>query len=415
MTGTTTFAESLRATARDGQAEAAQQTAAARTSLPLRYLRQQGHLTAPASEPVLAEKALGSAHRVAERLLDRYGIGRDRLAERLGLDESSVDEVLAAPGAPLVLLDLEDGVAPGMVAQARDNAVRLLRETDRGATLCFVRPAGVEDPRCADDLIEILLRAGDGLRPDAYPLDGIVMPKARHAHEIEWLEGVLTAIEDELGLERNRIRVSLQIETGFGVLNLRELAAASRSRLAGIILGTVDLSADLLLQEVRYRHPVCEWARMAIVVVAGAMGVPAIDGMTLDFPIGSAERSVEENRTLVLDRMRANYDDALHSIDVGMSGRWTGHPLQLVATELAFRSSFSSARVDRLVADVERFGVAARDEKGATAGPQGELLDIGTDRQVRAQLRRAAAWGYLDMERAAGLGLVTDAESGAKR
>ena len=85
-------------------------------------------------------------------------------------------------------------------------------------------------------------------------------------------------IEEQLGLSRNRIRVSFQIETGWGVLNLPKLAIAGRDRLAGIILGTVDLSADLGLPEVRYfRHPICEWARMIIVSVAGAVGVPAIE------------------------------------------------------------------------------------------------------------------------------------------
>ena len=71
------------------------------------------------------------------------------------------------------------------------------------------------------------------------------------------------------------------------------------------------------------------------------MGVPAIDGMTLDFPVGSADNTPEGNHDLVLDRMIANIEDARHSIDMGMSGRWTGHPLQLVATELAFAKAFS--------------------------------------------------------------------------
>jgi len=388
---------------------------ATRARLPLPYLRQQAHLTAPTSEFALAAKALTNAHAVSARLMDRYGIQVEELAGRLELDASVVSAVLGGHDAPVVLLDLEDGVAPNMINEARSNAVRLLREVDRGSTLCFIRPAGIEDPRCADDLFDILLRAGDGLPSESYPLDGIVIPKIRHVHEVEWLDSVLSAIEDQLGLNRNRIRVSFQIETGWGVLNLPQLAIAGRDRLAGIILGTVDLSADLGLPQVRYRHPICEWARMIIVSVAGAVGVPAIDGMTLDFPVGLAGLSPEENHALVLDRMVANFEDAQHSIDVGMSGRWAGHPLQLLSTELAFRAAFSPSVVDALVTELETFRRAGADDKGAVAGSRGELLDIGTDRQVRRQLRRAAEWGYIAPQRAEELGLITTAEAGELR
>jgi citrate lyase beta subunit len=277
--------------------------------------------------------------------------------------------------------------------------------------LCFVRTAGIEDPRCADDLLDVLIGAGEGRAPELYPLDGIVIPKIRHVHEVEWLDGVLSAVEDSLGLKPNTIRVSFQIETGWGVINLPELAIAAKLRLAGIILGTVDLSADLGLPEVRYRHPVCEWARMNVVAVAGAMGVPAIDGMTIDFPVGLADLTPEENHAHVLDRMLANFEDAGHSIDVGMSGRWTGHPLQLLATELAFRNAFSPALIESRISDLETFLEASRAGKGAVAGARGELLDIGTDRHVRNQLRRATAWGYVEPRRAADLGVITQAEA----
>lgn len=397
--------------AHETQQNAVLRSQSARTELPLAYLRQQAHLTAPASEFALAEKALTNAHAVSARLMSRYDIDIEDLALRFELDPTVVADVLHGRGAPVVLLDLEDGVAPNMVDEARSNAVRLLRDVDRGPTLCFIRPAGIEDPRCADDLVNILLPAGDGLAPNSYPLDGIVIPKIRHVHEVEWLDSVLSTIEDQLGLPRNRIRVSFQIETGWGVLNLPQLATAGRQRLAGIILGTVDLSADLALPEVRYRHPICEWARMMIVSVAGALGVPAIDGMTLDFPVGLASLTTEENHALVLERIASNFDDARHSIDVGMSGRWAGHPLQLLATELAFRSVFSPRMIDALVSELEAFRAAGADNKGAVAGSRGELLDIGTDRHVRTRLRRAAAWGYITPDKAEALGLVTPGEA----
>jgi citrate lyase beta subunit len=376
-----------------------------RAQLPLRYFSQQAHLTAPAADYALMEKALQDSCAVATRLLQRYDIQAPQLAEVLGVGPEDVSDALHSP-APLVLIDLEDGVAPQMLPEARANAVKVVRETDRGATLCFLRPAEVLDARCAEDLLEVLLRAGEGLPAAQYPFDGIVIPKIRHVHEVEWLYELLASIEASLGLPANRIRVSYQIETGWGLLNLPQLASAGIDRLAGIILGTVDLSADLLLPEVRYRHPICEWARDVIVAVAGSLGVPAIDGMTLNFPVGRRELSAEQNRDLVLERMESNFRDALHSIDLGMAGRWVGHPLQLLATTLAFRSAFPGAVIEGQVGQLLRFSAAIESGAGAAVGGGSELLDIGTDRHVRRLLRRATAWGLLSVARAQELGIV---------
>ena len=122
-----TTLDDLRRRTREEQAEVARRTQWLRADLPFRYLRQQAHLTAPASEFSLASKALGGAHQVAARLLQRYGIEPAELASRADVDVSVVDGLLSGGGAPVVLLDLEDGVAPQMVAEARQNAIRLLR------------------------------------------------------------------------------------------------------------------------------------------------------------------------------------------------------------------------------------------------------------------------------------------------
>jgi len=256
----------------------------------------------------------------------------------------------------------------------------------------------------------MLVDAGHGLPADRYPIDGIVFPKVRHIHEVRWLDELLTQIEKEVGLPPNSIRVCFLVETGWGVAKLPELAAAGLNRLAGIILGTVDLGADVLLPEVRFKHPVAEWARMMIVTVAGGCGVPAIDGMTLDFPVGRPELDAQANRKFVLDRMAANFNDARHSIDLGMSGRWVGHPLQLVATLIAFRSFFSEDSIQEHLATLEEFSRAIASDLGAVAGSSGQLLDVGTDRHVRQLLRRATAWGLVSADRAHELGLITDLE-----
>jgi citrate lyase beta subunit len=396
---------------RKAQSAAQAETEASRAQLPLRYLRQQAHLTAPANDLALAEKAISGAPRVAARLLDKYGITPEMLAERFGVTVDDVQVALHETSTPLVLLDLEDGVPPSLVAEARANAVQLFQEADWGSSLRFFRPPSLAEERCTDDIVEVLVRAGEGRPADQYPVDGMVFPKVRHVHEVAWLYELLDEIERELGLPANRIRVIYQLETGWGLQHLAELAAAGRDRLAGMVLGTVDLAADVLLPDVRYRHPICEWARQTIVTVAGAVGVPAIDGMTLDFPIGLPGLSPEENREHVLARMQENLVDAAYSIDMGMAGRWVGHPLQLLATLLAFRATFSEASIAEDIDVVETFTAALASERGAVAGARGELLDIGTDRHVRSKLRRATAWGLLAPETALRLGIITPDEA----
>ena len=400
-----TTVSSLLERARVGQAIAKAETTALRTQLPFRYLRQQSHLTAPANDYSLAEKAITSAPRIAARLLKRYGITESDLAERLGVSADDVQTALAA-ATPLVLLDLEDGVPPPLVKEARANTVQLFREADWGPSLRFFRPASLTEERCAEDITEVLMRSAEGIPPDRYPVDGLVFPKVRHAHEVTWLYGLLREIEHELNLPANRIRVIYQMETGWGLQNLANLALVGRDRLAGMVLGTVDLAADVLLPDVRFRHPICEWARHNIVTVAGAVGVPAIDGMTLDFPVGLPELSAEDNRELVLSRMHENFVDGTHSIEMGMAGRWVGHPLQLLATLLAFRAYFSADSLSQDIEVMEAFTEALSSERGAVAGARGELLDIGTDRHVRSKLRRATAWGLLPTEKALALGII---------
>jgi hypothetical protein len=146
-----------------------------------------------------------------------------------------------------------------------------------------------------------------------------------------------------------------------------------------------------------------------MVTVAGALGVPAIDGMTLDFPVGRPYLDAAQNRAFVLDRMATNYEDTLHSIDMGMAGRWAGHPLQLLATMVAFRSTFTEDWIGERVRLLEDFSRAVANDKGAVAA-SGELMDVGTDRFNRMILRRAAAWGLLPADQALELGLISAKE-----
>jgi hypothetical protein len=69
--------------------------AARRASLPLRYWRQQAHLTTPAADAAMARKAVEGGTGAVPRILERLGLTAADLAERLELPTARVEERLA--------------------------------------------------------------------------------------------------------------------------------------------------------------------------------------------------------------------------------------------------------------------------------------------------------------------------------
>ena len=100
----------------------------------------------------------------------------------------------ASSGADLVFLDLEDACAPVAKEGARAIAVDALTGHDWGRTVRAVRVNGIDTPWCHDDIIEIVTGAGDAL-------DVIIVPKARTARDVWWVDVLLTQLETKLGLD----------------------------------------------------------------------------------------------------------------------------------------------------------------------------------------------------------------------
>lgn len=387
------------------------QRQSSRVELPLRLLRQQAHFTTPASDLSLATKAVEQGFAPVRRMLDRWGISRSQLAERFDLPQADVDALLDGPsGAPLVMLDGEDAQAlrEDVLARGRENAVRVLREADWGASLRFYRPSGLElSP--VQDLATVLLASGEGRAPEAFPVDGVIWPKAEHPDELEWLCDVLARIERRLGLEPGQIRLQFLVESGWALAQLPALVRACGPRLCGVIYGISDHSADAGLSDVRNDHPLADHARLALVNAAGAAGVPAIDAMTVNYPVADASLDEAANRERLLARMRECFDDARHGQALGMAGKWVGHPAQLFACLLAYRAAMPDSRVEQEVRRVEAYQQAVEAGRGATI-IDGVMVDRANDRHSRELLRRAVVLGRLEVSRARALGVITAEE-----
>jgi citrate lyase subunit beta/citryl-CoA lyase len=248
-----------------------------------------------------------------------------------------------------LIVDLEDGVAPGAKPGARD-ALRVLAEAvPEDGPAVFVRINGADDPRVLDSDLQAL----DGL-----PVDGIYLPKAT-------LAGV-EAVAARLDLAgRASLPLVALIESARGLLEAGELAR--HPRVERLAIGEADLTADL---GVRPGPDDAEMIplRLQVVVASAAAGI--------DPPTGPVSTDFRD-----LEALRAS-SEALARL--GFAGRATIHPDQLAVVNEVFRPS-AEARDDarRLV---ELFDRAVAEGHGAIVGPDGRMVDEAVVRRARRLL-----------------------------
>jgi citrate lyase beta subunit len=157
---------------------------------------------------------------------------------------------------------------------------------------------------------------------------------------------------------------------------------------------------------------VADWARAQVVNVAGAFGVPAINGMTMNYPVSDAALSASENRARILARMKECFDDARHGIQLGMKGKWVGHPAQLFVTLLAYRLHHSSRGLQQEIKKIQLYQEAIVAQEGVTV-IDGVMSDRATDRHARVRLREAVALGLLAPAEALALDIISPTEAAA--
>lgn len=380
-------------------------------ALPLRHLVQTAHLTAPASDLSVLKKAIENGHAGALKILNKFGIGSDELAQTLGISGSLCSQILnGPPHAPLVLVDGEDAQAlrPDVVEAGRKNAIEAFTTAHWGNSLRYYRPSGLELDFCMDDIWTVLTGvARESL--DRYPIDGIIFPKVNQAAEVALIFDLLDEVEKIIGLPENSIHFQFLVESGQSVQNLAEICRVASRRLTGIVFGIADYSADIGLPVLQNAHPANDWARCHIVNAAGAWGVPAIDAMSMNYPVCTSSMSEGECRQFLLSRMKEVFEDASHGHFLGMAGKWVGHPLQLLAVRLAYESAADQLEIEAEVQKIKDYQKAIEGEKGAVM-IAGVMTDRATDRHSRELLRKAIVQGKLSAQTGRELGLISAAE-----
>lgn len=386
---------------RDGLLQAAR---ARRATLPLRLHRQTSHFTTPASDPERVKKAAAGLASAA-RLLERAALTPDEVARAIEVPLPVVLDLLhRAPAPPFVLVDAEDATAPDPAVQARARTVAAdaLATLAWGETLVFYRPGGLETAACVRDLVEVL--SSVGAQGKLTSVDGVVWPKATHEDEVKLVDELLLALEQAHGAAPRSLRLGLLIESAAALERLERIVDVARPRLSSLIIGTADLSSDLALPGFSNAHPSLDDARRRIVLAAAAVGVPAIDGMTLEYPVADKRLDAAGNKARITGALAACARDARHGADLGMAGKWVGHPLQLLVNEAVRRAAVDPARVEADLAAARAYAAAVA--KGEGAVMIGALMvDRAYDRHVRVRLRQALALGAVEPAALAGLSL----------
>jgi len=268
---------------------------------------------------------------------------------------------VAGSGADVVIVDLEDAVAP----QAKETARRLAREwlsSQRGASgtgqrWVRINPLGTSLWR--DDLMAVLPAAPDG----------IMVPKAAGPAQLQILAAELHDLERRHGLTPGQIRLlPLVSETPAAALGIPAYLETGVPRLAGLTWGAEDLSAAIGAG--RKRDAEGRWTdafrmvRAQVLLTAHACGLLPIDTLYADF------------RDLAgLERV------ALESHADGFAGMLAIHPDQVPVINAAFMPGEAEiAEARRIVA-----AFAAAPNAGALQ-MDGRMLDQPHLEQARRLL-----------------------------
>jgi len=235
-----------------------------------------------------------------------------------GDSETKLSKV-AGCGADVVIVDLEDAVAPPSKAMARGMAHDWLRAHQKqllagGGFGRWVRINALDTQLWREDLAAVM-----PARPD-----GIMVPKAAGPEQLRLLGAELLQHEQRHGLEPNSTRIlPLVSETPAAALGIPSYADASLPRLTGLTWGAEDLSAAIGAS--RKRDAAGQWTdtfrlvRASVVLAAHARGVLAIDTLHANF------RDLDGLRRIATE----SYAD-------GFAGMLAIHPSQVPIINAAF-------------------------------------------------------------------------------
>ncbi|HSJ78610.1 MAG TPA: CoA ester lyase [Erythrobacter sp.] len=194
-----------------------------------------------------------------------------------GDSERKLEKALAS-GADVLILDLEDSVAPTAKPRARQISAEFLRScAGKPSPALYVRVNDLASGLTDDDLTEVVSAAPAG----------IMLPKADNADDVTLLSARLRVFEAENGFGDGATMIlPIITETPAGVL-AAHTHARSNPRLSGLTWGAEDLSAAIGARSPRDEEgcytAVFQHARTVTLLAAAAAGVAPVDTVFPEF------------------------------------------------------------------------------------------------------------------------------------
>ncbi|MGD9979007.1 MAG: CoA ester lyase [Hyphomonadaceae bacterium] len=254
--------------------------------------------------------------------------------------------------ADVLLLDLEDSVAPEAKDVAREQVCAAVKAGGYGKREVIVRVNALLTPWWRDDIV-----AAGAACPD-----GMLAPKVETAAQVGDLDRAMT----EAGFAEGA-SLWIMIETPRAILNLAEIVAAARStRLQALIMGLNDLAKETRMRASSGRAAF--HAAMAHAVMAArAEGLTAIDGVFNDIADAAGFES-----------------ECRQGLDFGFDGKTLIHPSQIDVCNAVFAPT--AEEVSRAHAVIEAFALPENAGKGVIKvdGRMTELLHLEEARRVVA-------------------------------
>jgi citrate lyase subunit beta/citryl-CoA lyase len=256
-----------------------------------------------------------------------------------------------ASGADVVVVDLEDAVAPDRKGYARAATAELLGEPP--PVPVHVRVNAVGGPLAAADLTAVAHRPG---------LAGLRLPKVTSAEQVVRVAVRAQVARSPSPADGSGPPLYALLETALAIERAYAIASA-HPRLRGVSIGESDLRADLGVQQ----DSGLDWSRARVVVAARAAGLAP--------PAQSVHPDIRD-----LEGLAAS---CAHGRALGFLGRAAIHPRQLPIIERAYLPT------DRELEEAETIVKAATTDRGAQALPDGRFVDAA----VVAAARRTLALG----------------------
>ena len=268
-------------------------------------------------------------------------------------------------GADVLILDLEDAVAPASKAKARGMVAEYLGSLKDRESRFYVRVNALATGLADDDLDAVV--AG---KPD-----GIMLPKSGGGADAIALGAKLAAREAINGLPDGSIRtIAISTETAASVFNMGSYRGAS-ARMEALTWGAEDLAAEAAAETQRFEDgsytPPYQLARSLCLFAAVASNVTPIDTVFTNFRDAAGLRR-----------------EALAARRDGFLGKMLIHPDQVGPVNEIFTPSKES--IARAQAILKAF------ENGAgVANLNGEMLDMLHVKYAERVIARAKAAGIL--------------------